>query len=253
VTRNQLAGVNPTLPVLDYDNNRTPYKKVPHTKTPPPIHPHHDPPPMMFNNYSGMPPTDPHLMSGPNVFRNQSPHYDLPAQVIYENDGINAPYRGRRGSDASYDQPIEMEFPPKPDSSNSNSTYSELSYYVATSPYSPQNQYPYQQQIPPPNNQYGYVVDQNVPRSNQYVPQFNQYYEETGYYNEPYSQPSQPPQPPYSPQNTQFVPIEGARQQITNAIPPPQRNNSNALSARHQQNPSSRPYNNYPIQGGKRL
>ncbi|CAI2179647.1 18990_t:CDS:2 [Funneliformis geosporum] len=232
-TNNHFDGVAPTLPNIDDDNLAQNHKIY---ATPPSIQPHNDPPPMMFNNYNAKPPADPYILGRPNV---QVPHYNPPppqgvythhnngSAVSLEKSGYNNPYTSRSGSIASpgivpmYDQqsqPIGMEYPP---SNNSNSAYSDQYSggqgrhpYPASPPYQPQHQYPYQQM--PPQNQGGYNdVDPNVAIYDDY----HQYYEENAYDSYP-----MPPHSQQSPQNTHFVPIDTARQQTTNAIPPAQRN-----------------------------
>ncbi|CAG8575343.1 1758_t:CDS:2 [Funneliformis caledonium] len=252
-------GLAPTIPNVDVDDPAQ--NKVPYITTPPPIHPYHDPPPMVFNNFAAKPPADPYILGRPNAPRNQVPHYNVPPpQGIYtnhnngstaslENGGFNAPYRNRRGSNASlgivpiYDQPVGMEYPPRPDK-NAYDSY----------PVSPQSQ-----QFPQNN----FVPTENARKqSNNAVPpaQRNPYpprsphkmhfapTETARQQNNNAVPPAQRnPYPPRSPHKTHFSPNETARQQTTNAIPPSQRNPHPSRTthsqqkahsnARYQQNP----------------
>ncbi|GBC23443.2 vacuole protein, putative [Rhizophagus irregularis DAOM 181602=DAOM 197198] len=211
-----LAGVAPTLPSIDDDKES--YNQMSPQMRPPVA-------------YGMPPPTDPYIMGKPNIPQNYSP----PPQIMYNHQHSNS-----AGS-------LEDKYPERPDSNNSNSAYSDTSTKYSAGqgrtpyPYPPQHQYPYQQMPKGGFNDnvdpYGQKIPYNPP--NQYHEQ--NYYDANDYNDYDYNNysPSQK-----SPQNTQFFPTESARQQITNAIPPSQRNN-----VRYQQN---RPYNNYQSQGNPR-
>ncbi|PKC61583.1 hypothetical protein RhiirA1_275053 [Rhizophagus irregularis] len=244
-----LAGVAPTLPSIDDDKES--YNQMSPQMRPPLA-------------YGMPPPTDPYIMGKPNIPQNYSP----PPQIMYNHQhsnsagslegriGFNNPYIGGGNDSSQGVAPIYNangqfigtdKYPERPDSNNSNSAYSDTSTKYSAGqgrtpyPYPPQHQYPYQQMPKGGFNDnvdpYGQKIPYNPP--NQYHEQ--NYYDANDYNDYDYNNysPSQK-----SPQNTQFFPTESARQQITNAIPPSQRNN-----VRYQQN---RPYNNYQSQGNPR-
>jgi hypothetical protein len=184
------------LPVLDYNDGQP------------------KSPPMMYNNNYGMPPpNEPHFIGRPNIPRSQTPQ----SPGMYQNSAEGG-YNAYMGSDSSqgivpispsYPPKAEANYPPRPDSNNSNSAYSDTSTKYSgqgKNPYQypPQHQYPYQQMPQGGYNdvvaedpyQYGYVdeymQDSNL-NSYNYQNQNDPYANQNAYsnQNDPYSNSNQ--------------------------------------------------------------